>query len=1320
MKKETSVTSKKIIKAKAPTKTEKFTIRFLILLGLICLVIFLTWFFTFANPGYPMLYYPLTFALIFKIIRIIHEWYHYADLSIPLKPQWKKKFTVDMFTTSCPGEPYEMFEKTLTAMVAVKYPHTSYLCDEGNDPMLKALCDKLGIIHVTRIEKTNAKAGNINNALKQAKGEICVILDPDHVPHPDFLDRVLPYFEDPKMGYVQVVQAYGNQNESLIALGAAQQTYTFYGPMMMCMNSYGTVQAIGANCTFRRAALDSIGGHAAGLSEDMHTAMQIHAQGWKSVYVPEILSRGYVPSSLPAYYKQQLKWSRGTFDLFFKVFWKLKHKFTFKQKIHYFTLPLYFLFGLIGMIDLAIPILALVLCQTPWEVNLSDFAIMYLPLIFMNLLIRQYAQRWMLEEQERGLHLTGGILRIGTWWVFLLGFVYTLFNIKVPYIPTPKDDEHQNNWKLCIPNLIVCLITVIAVFYGISMDSSPYGAFMAGFGLTNVVILLIVTVMAQEKFLYELSDKIEKSKYYEPILLPFINRYNDTKRVAYATIRKTSLILALIVVGGLYSFTSTKANTKIDLKTLAPKNMKETGGFFTGIYLPELDENINIEFIEPYEQQIGTRADIISFYQPWGPESIEKFPMKSLQSISNRGSIALLNWEPWPQKFPEFDYHPELSEGLKTCQFIAQGYFDDYLKSYASKLKDYGEPLFIRFAHEPDNTVYPWSKGGKNTPEEYVRAFRHVVTLFKEEGVFNVAWVYNVMQQEALYEYFPGGEYVDWIGVTLLNYGKAGSDGKWYSFSELYEPYRDKLLDLQRPVMLAEFGSTSYGGKKENWITDGLYCIKNKYPEIKSVVFFNSKSDKQWITNWRPNKKTNFIDWSIPFHNQKIQEALSQYPFDDHPFSSKIEQKSKFRFAEPDYDYISEHYSGYEGNYELLIKGEPFYMKGVAYNTGHDWRDGNMPLTRRQVAKDLQEIKDMGANAIRRYAPGIYDRNILKEAKNKNLNVIYGFWFDPEIDYYRDTLQVLRYLKEVQQKVQKLKNEEKIIMWAVGNETWGLLKHTYCKPYLTRVRTQYLAMIEDLTQFIHQTDPTRPVMSTSEHEVHQLPGEIVSYRKFVPSLDIYSVNSYYEEQISSLNDLIVRFDPNRPYLIAEFGPKGYWVPEFTAMKGLRYLENTDYENAALYEREWKDFIVKNKGNNVGGIAYCWRDRMEGTFTWYGITDFKNRKKPVYYTLRSLWNEKQEKIPLPDYTIVPESNYLKPGKYYIFRAKGKFDPKLKFEWMLQRDEYLGEVGTIKTIYNGRTAMVKIPEKNADYRLYLFVSDENGNVVSASEPINLWSN
>ena len=61
----------------------------------------------------------------------------------------------------------------------------------------------------------------------------------------------------------------------------------------MGLFGHGAAVAIGANCTFRRAALLSIGGHGVGLAEDLVTAIRLHARGWRSIYLPEIVSRGF-------------------------------------------------------------------------------------------------------------------------------------------------------------------------------------------------------------------------------------------------------------------------------------------------------------------------------------------------------------------------------------------------------------------------------------------------------------------------------------------------------------------------------------------------------------------------------------------------------------------------------------------------------------------------------------------------------------------------------------------------------------------------------------------------------------------------------------------------------------------------------------------------------------------------------------------------------------------------------------------------------------------------------------------------------------------
>lgn len=525
------------------------TIRIMIILGLVSLVMFLYWFFDEDHVGYEPLYWMLTIALGFKLLRTLHEWYHYYSISKPVKPILKTNFSVDIFTTSCPGEPCSMIINTLEAIQNIRYPHTTYLCDEGDDPFLKEACRRLGVKHVTRTEKIDAKAGNINNALQYASGDICLILDPDHVPVPEFIDEVLPFFEDPEIGFVQVVQAYSNSKESLVAYGAAEQTYSFYGPIMMGMNSYGTVQAIGANCTFRRKALDSIGGHAAGLSEDMHTAMRMHAKGWKSVYVPKILTRGLVPATLAAYYKQQVKWARGTFELLFTAYPKLFTDFTWRQKIHYLTLPLYYLFGLFNLFDFLIPALSLIMAEFPWYVSLGEFLVMFSPFFFISICIRQYAQRWHNERKENGFHLFGGILRTGTWWIFCLGLVYTILRIKIPYIPTPKDDKPKNNLLLSIPNLLVCFFSLWAIYYYQQIYGyllyNPYVQMMAMFALVNVAILGSVVVIGQERFMASARERIFHPSSLQPIMKPMRKMIGRTRHGFYDGIRRIALVITI-------------------------------------------------------------------------------------------------------------------------------------------------------------------------------------------------------------------------------------------------------------------------------------------------------------------------------------------------------------------------------------------------------------------------------------------------------------------------------------------------------------------------------------------------------------------------------------------------------------------------------------------------------------------------------------------------------------------------------------------------------------------------------------------------------
>lgn len=1303
-----------------PTKGEKLEIKILIIISLFSMMLFLLWFFESGNMGVSWLYWLLTSALLFKMLRWLHEWYHYFAVSYPQPPITMPEinWSVDMLTTYCAGEPYDMVLDTLKAMVAVTYPHTTYLCDEANDPFLKAKCLEMGVIHVTREVKVNAKAGNINNALKTATGEICVILDPDHTPFPYFLDVVLPYFHNPKIGFVQVVQAYKNYNENAVANGAAQQTYQFYGPLMMGMNSYGTAQAIGANCTFRRDALDSIGGHAPGLAEDMHTAMQLHAAGWKSVYVPEVLALGLVPSSISAYYKQQLKWSRGTFELLFTVYPKLFRKLDLRQKIHYFTIPLHYLSGFVTIFDILIPVIALFYALPVWKINVPDFLTMFLPLWAMALLVRSYAQRWLAQKHERGMHLVGGVLRMGAWWVFIVGFFCTIFRIGIPYIPTPKDNEISNDWKSSIINIVFLVICMLAIVIGLQVDWSPYSIFMASFSFINVICLSYIIMIGQQKFILKLKGKLRNTKLicnFIPIISRFVNKTSSFFSYyfrRYAVV--IGVILFFVVTGNEYLIKN--YNPQYNVTEIAPENKSITGGFYTGIYMPEIKDVPSLSGATTVESNLDTHFDIVSIYQSWGPNSIDSFPLDLLNSIREKGSIPMITWEPYSRNFPEFKNDKSLSVDWRVFDGILSGKFDKYILAYATQIRNYGEPVMIRFAHEMDNPAYSWSfYGGGNTPEEFINAHRYIVKFFNKVGASNVTWVWNPWEDDNLEKYYPGDDFVDWIGLTNLNYGLANSNGSWVNFEDLYLPFHKKIIKYNKPVMLSEFGCTDFGGNRAGWFKDAFSKIGTVYPEIKSVVFFYSDRDKNWgATKWRPADGSSIINWT--FNNDQssanaIKQAFNDKPFNERPFLKSGELFSKTKET----DYHSKFIKNAYPDFQLIVDNKPFFIKGVAYNVGQDWRDGNVPLVISRIEEDFSLIKKMGANTIRRYSSDIYNSNTLKVAEENNLKIMFGFWFENEIDYATDKKKMEEYEGEVLSTVQKYKDNSTVLCWTLGNEVWGLLKQNYNQPYLTVVRNEYVRFIEKLAAKIHKLDPNHPVFAVGENSKH-LPGEFYSFRKLAPSIDVLGINSYYEDQISVLPNIQYLTDTLRPYMVSEFGPQGYWDSYFSEFdENDRIVEDPGSVKAELYSKRWDQYIEGKKGMNIGGVAYTWRDRMEGTLTWFGLMDYKGRLKPTYYSLMEKWTGVKNNYDSADVYIYSPKGKIKEGKTCTFYAISESIAKENFtyEWVLCADDYIIYKTNLNIAEGGRRVSFEIPAGKRKLRLYLFVTDEkNVNVKTAS--------
>jgi cellulose synthase (UDP-forming) len=273
-----------------------------------------------------------TSALWLAVPLLVAEALAYADFLMFLFMAWRvpppRKLAappglkVDIYITTYNESP-ELLRSTVLGALNMRYPHETYVLDDGCRAAVAKLAKQLGARYIAREDRSHAKAGNINHALRKTSGEYIAVFDADHVPHPQFLERLLGYFEDPRLALVQTPQAFYNLDSiqhSGERGGELEQRWheqaLFYHVIQPGKGRLNSVFWCGSNAVLRRAALESIGGCATTtVTEDIHTTIKLHAAGWRTAYHDETLSSGIAPDDLDAFLTQRRRWAQGTMQI---------------------------------------------------------------------------------------------------------------------------------------------------------------------------------------------------------------------------------------------------------------------------------------------------------------------------------------------------------------------------------------------------------------------------------------------------------------------------------------------------------------------------------------------------------------------------------------------------------------------------------------------------------------------------------------------------------------------------------------------------------------------------------------------------------------------------------------------------------------------------------------------------------------------------------------------------------------------------------------------------------------------------------------------
>jgi cellulose synthase (UDP-forming) len=375
--------------------------------------------------------------------------------------------TVDVFVTT-KDEPVQLLRKTLLACKDMKYPHRTIVLDDGNRPEIRALCGELNCIYMAREKHEHAKAGNLNFGLQHSTADFIAVFDADHVPLPHFIDRLIGYFRDDKVGFVQVPQEFYNIDSFQHRTDRKKKTiwgeqYLFFSVIQPGRDYWNAAYFVGSCAILRRKALDEIGGFAtASITEDMLTSIRLHAKKWSSVYHNENLAYGVAAETLKPFHIQRQRWGVGSWQVFVKANPLFIRGLSFPQRISYLSSMIYPLEGLQKIIFYVTPPIALFTGVLPMRALDINYLLHFIPYFVIatvgfNEMARGYGGYIMLEQFSMGKFFT---------------YIKTM---GIPFLPkkskefkvTPKWQQKQASSTLIIPQMAVLLVSIIAISWAL-------------------------------------------------------------------------------------------------------------------------------------------------------------------------------------------------------------------------------------------------------------------------------------------------------------------------------------------------------------------------------------------------------------------------------------------------------------------------------------------------------------------------------------------------------------------------------------------------------------------------------------------------------------------------------------------------------------------------------------------------------------------------------------------------------------------------------------------------------------------------------------
>ena len=252
------------------------------------------------------------------------------------------------------------------------------------------------------------------------------------------------------------------------------------------------------------------------------------------------------------------------------------------------------------------------------------------------------------------------------------------------------------------------------------------------------------------------------------------------------------------------------------------------GGIYFGAWVlpegphPGPREELGTAETEALEAQIGRKLAVHVHYYGWSTA----FPNEVMKQDVAAGRIPIVSWE-----------------GGGTAANTLAGGDDAMIIERAKAAKAFGKPMFIRYMWEM-NLMLPghlkvYGDSREKAAELYVGVWKHVWQIFHDQGVTNVVWLWNPSAAAKIAEgprmdatpFYPGDEFVDWIGMDAYERKEEGYVAVFSTFYKAFEKH-------QKPTMIVETGA--FPGRQTQFLHDVQTLTKTQFPLIKGFLYFDA------------------------------------------------------------------------------------------------------------------------------------------------------------------------------------------------------------------------------------------------------------------------------------------------------------------------------------------------------------------------------------------------------------------------------------------------------------------------------------------------